>query len=252
MASPIAQTGTAPEINACVHPETGDVRIVSAQGDCRPNETFTKWNQQGDKGDPGAPGPQGPKGLQGETGPTGPAGADGADGAPGPASPQGPEGPQGPAGPQGPQGPAGTGGVANLDALRGTACNVGTTNEGTLAVSYTSGTGAATLTCHPTGGQPLFVTPVPVREANCGGLDGCAFGEGRVTSAPSGINCHTTRALGSACTAVYGPTTTVTLFAAPEPESFFAGWEGACSGTSTCTVTMTQSRSVRALFQARD
>lgn len=142
--------------------------------------------------------------------------------------------------------------MTNLDSLRGTACNVGTTNEGTLAVSYASGSGAVTLTCNPTGGQRLSVLPVSVREANCGGFDPCADGEGRVTSSPAGINCHTTSASGSACTAVYGPTTTVTLFAAPAPESFFVGWEGACSGTATCTVTMSQSRSVRALFQGRD
>ena len=46
----------------------------------------------------------------------------------------------------------------------------------------------------------------------------------------------------------YTPGTSVTLTAAPDSGSSFAGWSGACTGTSTCTVTMSTARSVTATF----
>ena len=55
-------------------------------------------------------------------------------------------------------------------------------------------------------------------------------GSGSVTSAPAGITC------GSGCTATFDPGQSVTLTAAPEPGSRFAGWSGACTGSApTCT-----------------
>jgi phospholipase C len=69
-------------------------------------------------------------------------------------------------------------------------------------------------------------------------------GTGSVTSSPSGINC------GTACAAGYAAGTAVTLTAAPAPNSTFAGWTGACSGTSTCSVTMNAATSVGATFTA--
>jgi hypothetical protein len=51
------------------------------------------------------------------------------------------------------------------------------------------------------------------------------------------------------CTKLYGWKTAVELTATPDERSTFAGWSGACTGTSrTCRVIMTQSRSVRATF----
>ena len=68
-------------------------------------------------------------------------------------------------------------------------------------------------------------------------------GSGTVTSTPAGINC------GATCSASFPSGTTVTLTASPLAGSVFAGWSGACSGTSTtCTVAMTQARSVTATF----
>ena len=56
-------------------------------------------------------------------------------------------------------------------------------------------------------------------------------GTGTVTSLPAGISC------GASCATRVAFGDSVTLTATPAPDSSFAGWEGACSGTGTCTVT---------------
>jgi hypothetical protein len=71
-------------------------------------------------------------------------------------------------------------------------------------------------------------------------------GSGSVTSSPAGINC------GSDCTETYDPGTGVTLTATPQGGSTFAGWGGACTGSSTtCTLTMNASKSVTATFTTK-
>jgi hypothetical protein len=67
-------------------------------------------------------------------------------------------------------------------------------------------------------------------------------GSGSVTSAPGGITCP------SACSANFGSGTSVTLTATPSSGSTFAGWSGACSGLSTCSVSMTAAKAVTATF----
>jgi len=67
-------------------------------------------------------------------------------------------------------------------------------------------------------------------------------GTGTVVSAPAAINC------GSACSAMVPLDTPVTLTATAAAESVFAGWAGDCSGTETCSVTMSAARSVAATF----
>ena len=68
-------------------------------------------------------------------------------------------------------------------------------------------------------------------------------GTGTVSSSPTGINC------GSTCSALYASGTSVTLTAAPESGSIFAGWSGACAGyATTCTVTMSVAKNVAATF----
>src|SRR6266850_1661546 len=71
-------------------------------------------------------------------------------------------------------------------------------------------------------------------------------GTGTVSSAPAGISC------GATCSASFSSGTTVTLTAAPNTGSTFTGWSGSsCTGTGTCTVTMTAARSVTAAFGAQ-
>ena len=68
-------------------------------------------------------------------------------------------------------------------------------------------------------------------------------GSGTVTSNPAGIACGTT------CSAEFDNNLLVTLSAAADTGSTFAGWSGeGCSGTGTCQVTMSQARSVTAAF----
>ncbi len=67
-------------------------------------------------------------------------------------------------------------------------------------------------------------------------------GSGTVSSAPAGINC------GTDCSEAFTSGTSVTLTAAPAAGSTFAGWSGACTGTGSCVVSMTQARSVTATF----
>ena len=68
-------------------------------------------------------------------------------------------------------------------------------------------------------------------------------GSGTVTSAPGGIAC------GSDCTEAYANGTTVTLTAVASTGSTFGGWSGGgCSGTGTCSVSMTAAQAVTATF----
>jgi Divergent InlB B-repeat domain len=68
------------------------------------------------------------------------------------------------------------------------------------------------------------------------------FGSGTVTSSPAGIDC------GVACSGSYAAGAVVVLHATPTTGSSFNGWSGDCSGTGTCTLTMSAARSVSAEF----
>jgi len=68
-------------------------------------------------------------------------------------------------------------------------------------------------------------------------------GTGRVSSTPFGIHC------GPDCSESYAPGTVVTLTASAVAKSQFVGWSGGgCSGTGTCTVTLTAATAVTATF----
>jgi hypothetical protein len=68
------------------------------------------------------------------------------------------------------------------------------------------------------------------------------FGNGTVTSSPSGIACGVT------CSASFGSGTPVTLTATPAQGAVFNGWGGVCSGTGNCIVTMNAAANVSAAF----
>lgn len=134
-----SDTGSDDVVQACVHRQSGNVRIVDDPSNCRKPETPLSWNEQGGVGSPGPegpegprgpagpqgdPGPVGPQGPQGDPGPQGEDGEPGDQGAQGPAGPVGPQGPVGPSGPQGPQGPQGEPGVVPSGTITGYELNV--------------------------------------------------------------------------------------------------------------------------------
>jgi hypothetical protein len=78
-------------------------------------------------------------------------------------------------------------------------------------------------------------------------LEVAVTGAGNVTGASGAINCGKDASL---CSARLGRDTSVTLTAAPAKGAAFTGWSGACGGSeTTCTVIMSDSRSVSAAFQ---
>ena len=72
------------------------------------------------------------------------------------------------------------------------------------------------------------------------------IGSGTVTGtsdpAQTNINC------GPTCSVLYSQNTNVTLTATPNATSTFSHWEGACSGTGTCTVIMDSAKTATAVF----
>jgi uncharacterized repeat protein (TIGR01451 family) len=67
-------------------------------------------------------------------------------------------------------------------------------------------------------------------------------GSGTVTTADGRINC------GTACTATYLSGTGLQVNETPDANSVFAGWSGACTGTSACAITMSADMTVTANF----
>jgi Tol biopolymer transport system component len=74
-------------------------------------------------------------------------------------------------------------------------------------------------------------------------LDG--DGVGAVTSAPGGITCDEES---FDCWEAYAPGTVVTLTATPSDTTVFLGWDGACTGTGDCVVSMTDDVEITAEF----
>ncbi len=104
-----------------------------------------------------------------------------------------------------------------------------------------SGTGACsvTLDAAKTVTATFTLTTAPTYTLSVGKV---GTGTGTVTSSPAGISC------GSTCSAGYTSGTVVSLTAAAAAGSTFAGWTGACTGTSACSVTLDAAKSVSATF----
>lgn len=74
-------------------------------------------------------------------------------------------------------------------------------------------------------------------------IQGLYGGGGSVNSNPSGIACSS-----GTCTANYASGTSVTLTPTANISSLFSAWSGNCTGSSNCTVSMTEDRSATASF----
>lgn len=138
----------------------------------------------------------------------------------------------------------------------GASCSANFTGGTTIALSATpastftgwSGACSGTDTCVLTMSQPQNVTatfntaaPPPSTTFT---LSVTKSGTGTVGSTPAGITC------GSTCNASYTSGTSVTLTAFSAVGSTFTGWGGACSGSGSCTVTLSQAQDVTATFIA--
>jgi phospholipase C len=114
--------------------------------------------------------------------------------------------------------------------------------------SYTfggwSGACSGTSSCSLSMTAPESVTPT----FDPGyGVTVATVGSGTVSSSPAGIACPPT------CSATFAQNTAITLTAAPQTGDFFGGWSGAgCSGTGTCSLTLSASASVTASFNSGD
>lgn len=135
----------------------------------------------------------------------------------------------------------------------GTTCSASFTGGTPVALTATASSGStfAGWSGACSGGGPCVVSMTAARLVTATFNNGANFalsvtragsGTGTVTSVPAGINCGTT------CTADYTGGTSVTLAAVAASGSTFAGWSGACTGTTNCVVPMTQARSVTATF----
>jgi hypothetical protein len=103
-----------------------------------------------------------------------------------------------------------------------------------------SGTGSCSVTMSAAKSVTATFNTTPVQFALT--VTEAGTGSGTVASSPTGINCPTT------CSANYNSGTPVTLTAAAGVGSTFAGWSGACSGTGSCSVTMSAAKAVTATF----
>ena len=90
----------------------------------------------------------------------------------------------------------------------------------------------------------LFATGTYLLSVNFDGL-----GTGSVTGGSPAINCaNTGGSVSGTCVNSYTGGTSVTLTATPDPKMLFVGWSGACTGTSTCVVTVNSATNVIATF----
>ena len=123
----------------------------------------------------------------------------------------------------------------------GTAVTLTATPVAGFAFAGWSGDCSGTGVCNLTMDQAHSATAVFVTVHT---LTVSVVGGGSVTSSPPGISCP------GDCTEDYATGTPVGLTATPSSGFVFGGWTGACSGTGTCNVTMSQNRSVTATFVA--
>jgi phospholipase C len=92
--------------------------------------------------------------------------------------------------------------------------------------------------CRGGGGSTTTITPPPPAIT----VTIAGAGTGTVTSSPAGINCPTT------CSASFAQNSQITLSETPGTNNTFAGWSGACTGTASCSVTLSAASSVIATF----
>lgn len=120
-------------------------------------------------------------------------------------------------------------------------CAVGETGGGVQCWGY-DGTGGLGI-----GNTPFSLTPAPVLELMSSlSVSVTGAGSGTVYSSKAGIECGVPAP--TSCTALFAPSSTVTLHTAAASGSAFVGFTGSGCGGTTCTVPMSEAHSVAATF----
>jgi uncharacterized repeat protein (TIGR02543 family) len=99
--------------------------------------------------------------------------------------------------------------------------------------------------CNVTMTQDLSVTATFTQNQGYYSLTVSTSGSGTVTSTDGFITCPGT------CSHTYQANSQAALNASPGQGGTFSGWSGACTGTGSCNVTMTQNLSVTATFSGQ-
>ena len=134
------------------------------------------------------------------------------------------------------------GATCAADYVQGTQVTLTATPAAGSTFTGWSGACSGTGTCQVTMTEATNVTATFAVVTHNLSVTRAGTGSGSVASSPAGITC------GATCSAAYAHGTVVTLTATPAAGSTFTGWSGACSGTGTCQVTMTEARNVTATF----
>lgn len=136
-------------------------------------------------------------------------------------------------------------------ALHGTATASGTGTEKSIGymptTDYVGEDSFVVKVTDSQGGEDYIMVNVTITETTYNLVvtnTGENGGSGTVISSPPGIDC------GELCSYAFTEGTEVTLTATPAEGSLFMDWSGACSGTSTCILTMTENKAVTATFNA--
>ncbi len=123
---------------------------------------------------------------------------------------------------------------------------VKSTSGGTESKTYSSaGTYTYSITCSKAGtsnATDSVTVVVNSQTVTNYTLTTSKSGSGTISSSPSGISC------GTDCSQSYASGTSVSLSATPSSGYVFSGWGGSCSGTGSCTVSMTSNKTVTAVF----
>ncbi len=118
-----------------------------------------------------------------------------------------------------------------------------TPSAGSTFTGWSGGGCSGTGTCQVTLNADATVTATFTTISPTLTVTKTGAGGGTVTSSPAGITC------GATCSSTFPSGTVVTLTAAPNANSTFAGWSGAgCTGTGTCQVTLSADATVTANF----